>query len=315
MYTGKRFLLIAGGGTLGTHVYRELLSLGATVDVICLEDTVSDNERLTFYREYVSEELLRALFKKHKYDGIVNFMIYTSVEEYKPIHELLSANTEHLIFLSSYRVYADLEHPIVETSPRLLDTSFDREFLENEKYAVAKAVLEDYITKESSTKNWTIVRPVISFSKRRFDIAMCSNHEVEEKALSGEPIIMPIGTRDKTAGIDWSGNVGKIIAHLFLKPDTFGEAYTISSAQNLTWGEIADIYTDILGVKFKWISDEEYIEKYLEQRRKWIFIYDRLFDRKIDNSKVLRATGLSKSDFKSIRWGVEAELRLAGAIK
>ncbi|MBR2342623.1 MAG: NAD-dependent epimerase/dehydratase family protein [Clostridia bacterium] len=315
MYKGKRFLLIAGGGTLGTHVYRELLGLGGTVDVICLEDTVSDSDRLTFYKGYATEELLVSLFGKNRYDGIVNFLHYNTVEEYRPMHELLSENTEHLIFLSSYRVYADLEQPVVESSPRLLDTSTDRDFLENEKYAIAKAKCEDYLFNESKTKNWTIVRPVISFSRRRFDIAMCSNHEVEEKALSGEPIIMPIGTRNKTAGLDWSGNVGKIIAHLLLKKDAFGEAYTASAAENLTWGEIADIYTDILGVKFEWISDEEYIEKHLAPRRKWIFLYDRLFDRKIDNTKVLCATGLSKSDFKSIRWGVEAELRLAGAIK
>ena len=43
MYSDKRVLLIAGGGTLGTYVSEELLRLGAFVEVICPEDKVSDN--------------------------------------------------------------------------------------------------------------------------------------------------------------------------------------------------------------------------------------------------------------------------------
>ena len=48
MYSNKRVLLIAGGGTLGTYVSRELLRLGASVEVICPEEKISDNERLVF---------------------------------------------------------------------------------------------------------------------------------------------------------------------------------------------------------------------------------------------------------------------------
>ena len=61
-------------------------------------------------------------FLKDKYySGIVNYIHYVGVDEYKPIHKLLSAHTEHLIFLSSYRIYADLEHPITENAPTLYD--------------------------------------------------------------------------------------------------------------------------------------------------------------------------------------------------
>jgi uncharacterized protein YbjT (DUF2867 family) len=44
MYSGKRVLLIAGGGTLGTYVSEELLRQGAYVEVICPEEKVSTNE-------------------------------------------------------------------------------------------------------------------------------------------------------------------------------------------------------------------------------------------------------------------------------
>ena len=50
MYKGKRVLLIAGGGTLGTYVSRELLRLGASVEVICPEEKISHHKNLTFHQ-------------------------------------------------------------------------------------------------------------------------------------------------------------------------------------------------------------------------------------------------------------------------
>lgn len=40
----------------------------------------------------------------------------------------------------------------------------------------------------------------------------------------------------------------------------------------------------------------------------WIFKYDRVFDRKIDNSKILVVTGLKAGDFSSIYKGIKTEL-------
>ena len=37
-------------------------------------------------------------------------------------------------------------------------------------------------------------------------------------------------------------------------------------------------------------------------------IYDRLYDRPIDNSKVLRVTGLKKEDFIPMKKGIQIEL-------
>ena len=96
MLTNKRVLLIAGGGTLGTYVSAELLRLGAEVEVICPEEKTSDNDRLSFHQSLATEELLRDLFSQKHYDGIVNFIHYSNAEDYKKIHPLLIANTDHL---------------------------------------------------------------------------------------------------------------------------------------------------------------------------------------------------------------------------
>lgn len=304
----KKVLLIAGGGTLGTYTAEELLRLGHCVDVISLEDKVSENNRLKYYKADATLEYLKELFLKNHYDGIVNFLHYCDYRDYIPYHEILTKNTEHLIFLSSYRVYADLEHPITENAPQLIDVIKDDDlFHEKEIYALSKSKAERFLKDNPYPKNWTIVRPVISFSDRRLDITIVSGHAVIEYAKEKKRLPLSIKAKNLTAGLDWSGNTGKMIANLLFKEECFGEAYTISSSQDITWGEVADIYTELLGTEFEW-KDMDY------PREEWGWYYDRAYDRKIDNSKVLKATGLTSKDFKSIREGICIELKKLGVI-
>ena len=306
----KKVLLIAGGGTLGTYTAKELLGLGCSVDIVCPEEKVSDDQNLKFYREYATLDFLKRLLAKNRYDGIVDFLIYASVEKYKPFHKLLSENTDHLIFLSSYRVYADEQHPITEEAPLLVDViKDDPEFLKTENYALPKAKCEKYLREESGTNNWTIVRPVISYSDRRLDVVTISGHEILDAAVQGKTVILPQAARNLTAGLDWAGNTGRLIADLLFKKEALGQAYTVSSAPNLTWGEVADIYTRLIGVKFRWTDTQEYVET---GHGGYILTYDRLYDRAVDNSKILKVTGLKKQDFASIEDGIKIELNKIG---
>lgn len=303
----KNVLLIGGGGTLGTYTAKELLRLGHKVDIICLEDKASDNENLAFYKGEASFEYLEGFLKNKSYDGIVNFIHYPNVEEYPPIHSLLISHTNHLIILSSYRVYADEQHPVTETAPMLLDVSTDKDFIETEKYAISKAKLEKYLNKKCKGQNWTIVRPVISFSKLRFDLVTYFGHDLLTKIKNGETIPLPMDAKNLVAGLDWAGNSGKLIANLLFKEECFGEPYTVSSGQNLTWGEVAKIYTELMGAKIEWVSLEEYL-KATNNYNYYALLYDRLFDRQIDNGKILKATGLNKNDFLSVKEGLKIEI-------
>ena len=255
MNFNKSVLLIAGGGTLGTYTAAELLKMGCTVDVICPEEKHSDNERLHFIQSLATDELLQALFAKKHYDGIVNFIHYQDPEAYKRVHPLLMQGTDHLIFLSSYRVYADEQHPITETAPRLYDVSEDQEFLQTETYAVPKSKCEDFLRRECAGQPWTIVRPVISFSQRRLDLLTYSGHSVLTYAAEGREMLIPETVRDYKAGIDWAGNSGKLIARLLFKKEAIGEAFTVYSGHGMTWGEVADAYVAQTGVKIRWCSE------------------------------------------------------------
>jgi len=307
MENRKNVLLIAGGGTLGTYVAEELLRLGHCVDVVCLEDKTSNHERLNFYKAHVTLEYLESLFARKYYHGIVNFIHYPEVEDYIPYHKLLTEHTDHLIFLSSYRIYADKQIPITEEAPMLLDVIDDPFFQNDEKYALSKARCERYIRKCDCKKNWTFVRPVISFSQYRLDMIMHTGHKVLDAMRSGEVLEVPVEAKNFVAGLDWSGNTGKMIANLLFKKQCIGEAYTITSAQGLTWRQVADAYSEVLGISFRWVPADYAPDN-------WTWKFDRAFNRDVDNSKVLKATGLSPADFKSIKEGIEIECRKLGVI-
>ena len=305
----KKVLLIAGGGTLGRYTAKELLNKGCAVDVICLEDYTSNNPKLCYYKAKADLNYLTEFLKDKYYDGIVNFIHYYVPEMYKPVHKLLTSKTDQLIFLSSYRVYAESKQPLTEEAPFLADVVEDEEFLKSEDYAVPKAICEKYLREESDTKNWTVVRPIISFSDKRFDLVTVSGHEIIDAARSGKTVILPEAAKNLTAGLDWAGNSGKLIANLLFKKECLGEAYTVSSGQNLTWGEVADIYTRLTGVNFRWTDTEEYVST--GHGGNGLF-YDRLYDRAVDNTKILKATGFKKEDFTSIEDGIKIELNNIG---
>lgn len=305
----KKVLLIAGGGTLGRYTCAELVRKGCSVDIICLEDNVSENPAIRYIKANVTLDYLKEFLKERYYDGIVNFIHYTSIEDYKPVHKLLCEKCGHLIFLSSYRVYGESSEPICETTPQLIDTVDDEEFLNSEDYAVPKSLCERYIKNESNTKNWTVVRPVISFSDKRYDIFVAHTPEAIKMHLAEKtPLLLPEKAKNLTAGVDWAGNSGKLIANLLFKENAFGECFTVTSSQNLTWGEVADIYTELCGLKIKWVSVEEYMQANGIEKMPWILKYDRFFDRRTDNTKILKVTGLTKDSFTSVKDGIKIEL-------
>ena len=309
MWKDKRVLLIAGDGTLGMHTAEHLLAAGVSVDIICLDAHTSHHENLKFFQMDATLPNLTAFLKDNRYNGIVNFLHYPDAEDYPPFHALLCESCDQLIVLSSYRVYADEVHPITESAPKLLDVSEDTEFVEKETYAISKAKIEQLILQDQAHKNWTIVRPVISFSHRRMDLFMYSGREIQDAIEEGRSLCIPSLAKNLVAGWDWAGNSGKLIANLLFREGALGEAFTVSSAQNLTWEQAAKLYHEIAGLSVEWVDEETYLSQMAVEDDHWLwrYHYDRKFNRLIDNSKILQVTGLSPEDFLPIQEGLALE--------
>jgi len=306
----KKVLLIGGGGTLGLYTADELLKLDYSVDVVCLENYHSENPNLTFINACVTDRLLTDLFQKTHYDTIIDFICYSHFEDWASgRNELLLNNTEQLIFLSSYRVYADLQHPITESAPRWLDVTKEPMLVENETYAFPKCRCEDWL-RASSYRNWTIVRPLISFSHFRLDLVTVPSALLLDRILRHKKILLPNAARGKTAGVGWAGNIGKMLARLSGNEKALGETFTLGSGENRTWEDVADYYTALFGAEFLWVDSADYVTCSTDNSMSawWMLAYDRLLDRAIDNTHLLEVTGLTTDDFLKIPDALKLEM-------
>lgn len=313
----KKVLLIGGGGTIGTYVAKELLEMGCSVDIICLEDYVSDNEKLRYFKTAVTPEFLEEFLSDKYYQAILDFVHRDLPEDYIRYHMLIAPKTDHEIFFSSIRAIADEQHPITEEAPLILDlidqgTFTDQSFIENDFYSQSKARCERYLRQVSRYKNWTIIRPMINSSEKRLDVVLHTFQQVVELAKAGETIYQPDICKNMVAGLEWAGNTGKLIANLLFKEECMGETYMLSTGHRMTWGDVADVYTKLLGAKFEWVPVEEYTQK--TGKSGFPLMYDRNYDRSVDNTKVMKATGLTQEDFVPFKEGIRQELVKLGVI-
>lgn len=305
----KKIFVPGGTGAMGVYLLPELLKLGYSVDVLSLDDISSDNPSLNYIKGnaldygYI-EELL-----KNDYDAVVDFMIYPQKELYSKFLPLYLANCEHYIYLSSYRVYANEEHPVKETSPRLYDLPRPEGFVDELEYSIYKAEGEELL-KCSGFDNWTIVRPAITYSKRRFQLVTMEMPLVVRRMLEGKRVVLPEPALDVQATMSWAGDVAKMISRLILNKKAYGEAYSVTTAEHNTWSRVAELYEKIGGLKTYVASTEEYLDiilpgsPYAYQQ----LAYDRYFDRIMDNSKILDIAGMKQSELMPLEKGLAMEL-------
>ena len=105
---------------------------------------------------------IKSVTEQNDYDAIVDFMSYRTAE-FKERYKMMLSHTGQYIFISSARVFAESKDKLREDSPRLLDVCKDEEYIKSDEYALAKAREEDLL-KQSGKKNWTIVRPSITYN-------------------------------------------------------------------------------------------------------------------------------------------------------
>ncbi|MEI3001919.1 MAG: NAD-dependent epimerase/dehydratase family protein [Victivallis sp.] len=302
----RRVLVLGGTGAMGVYLVPELASLGCTVRVVSLDDVVSNDPNVSYVRADAHDIGFMEKLLAEKFDAIVDFMIY-STEEFRCRHELLLKNTGHYIFLSSYRVYSG-GVPVTEETPRLLDVSEDREFLATEDYSLYKAREED-ILQNSGYENWTIVRPAITYSKFRYQLVTLEAPVLIARALAGLPVVLPREALSVQGTMNWAGDVARMFSRLLFNPAAVRECFTLATAEHHAWGEIAEYYKEIIGLEYVAADTEDYIG--IMGGSCWAryqLNYDRMFNRVVDNSKLLRVTGLRQEELMPLRQGLEREL-------
>lgn len=304
----KEILVLGGTGAMGVYLVPRLASMGYKVRVVSLDRVENNDPDITYIQANAKDPDFIKILLQDRYDAVVDFMIYNT-QEFSEKYKILLNSTGHYIYLSSYRVYAN-SVPITENSPRLVDVSEDEEYLATDDYSLYKARGED-ILRGSGFNNWTAIRPAITYSKLRYQLVTLEANVAVYRALNGLPVFLPEEAMPVRATMSWAGDVAAMIARLVLNPAALKEAYTLATAENHTWREVADYYSGIIGLKYETVDTETYLGffgKGPSKAARYQLLYDRCFDRVVDNTKILAVTGLKQSDLMPLKEGLAREL-------
>ena len=134
----KKVLVLGATGAMGQYLVPRLASMGYRVDAVALVDPKEPVPGVSYLKANVKEPGVLQRLLENRYDGIVDFMIYSSWELPGRLACFVD-HTDHYIYLSSYRIYDNKEHPIRESSPRLIDSSTDALLRNSDDYCIYKA--------------------------------------------------------------------------------------------------------------------------------------------------------------------------------
>ena len=299
----KKVLVFGGTGAMGVYLLPELVKLCYTVH--CTSRTQRNNrEGITFILgDAKNKNWLKEVLIQTQYDAIIDFMIYDK-ENFHELSELYLNATDHYIFLSSYRVYADSKI-LTEESPRLLNVSLDSKYLRTNEYALCKARQED-ILRSNRQKNWTIVRPTITFSKERFQLATYEAGTLLHRVKHELPIVLPKELLETETTLTYGGDAAKMISRLVLNEKAFSEVFNVSTSEHHTWEYVSSLYKKAIELETRVCTMKQY-EK-IHQGHYAQLRYDRMYNRIIDNRKVLAVTGLTEEDLTPLAVALPREL-------
>lgn len=109
-----RILALGGTGAMGVHLVQVLAELGHEVHV-----TSRSRSGKTGNINYITDNAHDEAFLNHllseRWDGIVDFMVYSTAAFKKRYQQLLKA-TAHYMYLSSSRVYANRSAKVMEAT-------------------------------------------------------------------------------------------------------------------------------------------------------------------------------------------------------
>jgi len=282
-----KVLLLGGTGAMGLPLIDYLAKDGHEVFITSRSERKTDLENVRYIKGNAKDDKFIQEILTYSYDAIVDFMHY-HVDDFKKLVKTLLEAADHYLFLSSSRVYAPSDLPLKEDSPRLLDTVKDEKYLATEEYALSKARCENVLF-ENQKKNWTIIRPYITYNTERIQLSIFEKEGWLYRALQGRSIVFSRDLASKRTSLTHGNDVAKVMADLIQKGAGKGEAVHIVGNDSMTWGSILEIYMAVLEEKRHFCPPILMLEDGTELGQvvgnSYKFKYDRMVDKSFDSSK------------------------------
>ena len=285
----KKALLLGGTGALGAHL-RDLLAEKGFEVWVTSRSPHADSEHVHYLQMDAMDFNTFKKLMASRWDAIVDFMIYPP-KTFEARLEVFLKKTDQYVSLSSARVYADAgETPITEDSPRLLDTVTDEDYLKTNEYALAKARDENILREKGTGKNWTIIRPYVTFSEERLQLGTLEKEQWLKRALEGKTIVFSRDVAEKLTTLTYGRDVARGMAAVIGRKEAFGETFHITSPKQIRWADVLKIYVRVLSEVTGRVPKVMLTKESAQLRTpgKYQVIYDRRFNRAFDNGKIGR---------------------------
>ncbi len=277
-----KVLLLGGTGVMGNYLV-ELLNEDHIDTTVTSRRTHKNFGSIRYVVGNAKDDnFLKSITDNQKWNVIVDFMSYETNEFIRRV-DILCSSTDQYFFMSTARVYGNEEYPIKESSPKLLDSSKDEEFLATNEYALTKAKQENYL-RNSKWKNYTIIRPCITYGDERLQLGVLEKEEWLYRALHGRTIIFDEKIAPRITTMTNGLDVAKTIYSLIGNAKAYGISIHITCNYHRTWNQIWDIYRsafkEIIGKdpRISFVSTEQFL-KTRSPNLKYQVIYDRHYDK------------------------------------
>lgn len=280
-------LLLGGTGAMGMHLTR-ILNAQHHVVYVTSRKNRKNFENVTYLQGNAHDkEFIGGLLANNKFEVIVDFMYYTPLEFSDRLPFYLK-NTNQYICLSSSRVYAESKSALTELSPRLVDVIKDKRYIGGYDYSLEKCQMEDIVT-SSKKKNWTMIRPYVTYSESRLQLGIYELSDWYYRILNGRTIQLSKHIANSYTTLTYGYDVACGIAALIGQYEAFGNIYHITCPKPIKWGDVLNIYADEIykhkGIKVKILQTPKDIFKSVGAFDAQV-TYDRGYNRIFDNSKI-----------------------------
>lgn len=284
-------LILGGTGAIGKSLV-EILSKEKINIYVTTRREIKNKDNIKYIQGNAHDlEFLTKLIKEIQFNAIIDFMMYT-FEEFKNRVEILLSNTSQYIFLSSARVYDTIEAPISENTDRLLDVITDKKYLKTSDYPLEKAREENLLI-ENKKRNWTIVRPYITYNDNRLQLGVYEKEQWLYRVLKDKSVCIQKKILNSKTTLTYGNDVAKYISKLILNNKAYGEVFQIAeNLSEITWNDVLNIYKNVLrknGINMKVeVIENKKFDRWFPSY--YAIKYDRSCDRVFNSDKLKKVT-------------------------
>jgi len=162
----------------------------------------------------------------------------------------------------------------------------DVAFIRYDSYALPKARQEDLLI-HSGYNNYTIIRPYITYAENRLPLCSMEKEIWLYRALKGRTVVMPKDVGECYTSLTYGKDAADAISEIVANGLMVGETINITTNEALRWSDVLRIYIEAIEKRTGNKVRVKYIDKSIKAKNgDYQTIYDRLYNRRLDNSKL-----------------------------